>query len=64
MNVGDVVRYHEARGWRFGVLLAEGRKWAQVQVAGSVQKVRLEDIKAWPPKRVGTPAKQVKRGAA
>lgn len=64
MNPGDVVRFHEARGWRFGVLLAEGRKWAQVRVAGRVQKVRLEDITAWPPERISAPAKQVRRGAA
>lgn len=64
MNAGDVVRFHEARGWRFGVLLAEGRKWAQVRVAGSVQKVRLEDVMAWPPERSSAPAKQVRRGAA
>ena len=64
MKSGDVVRFHEARGWRFGVLLAEGRKWAQVRVAGSVQKVLLEDITAWPPERSSAPAQRVKRGAA
>lgn len=64
MNAGDVVRFHEARGWRFGVLLAEGRKWAQVRVAGSVQKVLLEDITAWPPERISASAQRVKRGAA
>jgi hypothetical protein len=64
MNPGDVVRFHEVRGWRFGVLLTEGHKWARVRVAGSVQKVLLEDITAWPPERISAPAKQVRRGAA
>ena len=51
MIAGDVVRFHEARGWRFGVLLTVGHKWGRVRVAGSVQKVLLEDITAWPPER-------------
>ena len=64
MNAGDVVRFHEARGWRFGVLLTVGHKWGRVRVAGSVEKVLLEDITAWPPERSSAPAKRVKRGAA
>lgn len=64
MNTGDVVRFHEARGWRFGTLVGTGRKWAQVRVAGSVHRVLLEEITAWPPERTSAPAQRVKRGAA
>lgn len=64
MNTGDVVRFHEPRGWRFGTLVGTGYKWAQVRVAGSVQKVRIEDLMAWPPERISAPAQRVKRGAA
>ena len=62
MDVGDVVRFHDGRSWRFGVYAGEGRKWAKVNVAGHVQKIKIEDISTWPPKRASAPAKPVKRG--
>jgi len=61
---GDTVCFVDNQRFHFGTLVGSGYKWAQVRVAGTVKKVLLEDIKAWPPERITAPAKHVRRGTA
>lgn len=64
MTPGDLVYYRTDRGARFGHLVEGGHKWARVRHGDVVRRVPLADVKPWPPEKVDTPAKMVKRGAA
>ena len=64
MNVGDLVYYRDKTGAHFGHLVESGYKWARVRHGDACRRVPVEDVKPWPPEKVDTPAKMVKRGAA